>query len=190
MQCNSVRSQPFDRAYDAFAQYIIGHESDILDEGVIQWSTIFSSDWQGKRDDVTRYWVKHIGCRLADGGILVSKGIVDFLDGALGPKHLNIELEICSDIVAVARHLREAHDEEFGSFWMGDLVGDFSRSRQLVNRAHSFLGIRWLRMNYWYDLDDEAGSTNFEQDIVQLPYGYSVDPAEVPGRCLACHPTE
>jgi hypothetical protein len=66
--CNSRRSQPFDLAYDQFTSYMVEHEQDVLGDAGFAWSDVFPEEWLGGRDNVVRYWVKHIGTRIAAAG--------------------------------------------------------------------------------------------------------------------------
>jgi hypothetical protein len=78
--CNNARSQPFDIAYDTFAGYLAQHEQLVVSRGWLRFSDMFGTAWPTSRDEVVRYYLKHIGCRLADGGARVPRPFIDFLD--------------------------------------------------------------------------------------------------------------
>jgi hypothetical protein len=89
--CNNTLSQPFDRAYDEFIEWVLANEATVLAERRIDLTAVFGSDANGKAEDVLRFFVKHICCRLAetvdaDGDTLIPSDAVCFLDGARPPR--------------------------------------------------------------------------------------------------------
>ncbi|WP_344213420.1 hypothetical protein [Kribbella sancticallisti] len=171
--CNNARSQAMDAAYDTFSAYIANNEEQILRDARFQWSDIFTGDWKSGREEVARYWVKHICTRLATEGVSISAEVIEFLDGVRdSPTHLEMELGIRLDIVELAKHLRTVHGEEFGeSFWMGDVTCYYDPDRNVVEAAWSHWGLLWLRLEYVYRLDDSSSRLNFWRKKVGLPRG-------------------
>lgn len=89
--CNNTRSQPFDRAYDEFIEWVVANETAVLSERRIDLTAIFGSDQQGKAENILRFFVKHICCRLAetvdaDGDTLIPSDAALFLDGGRPPR--------------------------------------------------------------------------------------------------------
>jgi len=89
--CNNTCSQPFDRAYDEFIEWVVANEAAVLAERRIDLTAVFGSDQRGKAEDVLRYFVKHICCRLAetvdaDGDPLIPSDAVRLLDGGPPPR--------------------------------------------------------------------------------------------------------
>lgn len=78
--CNNVRSQPFDFAYDKYSEYVNGHLLRIMPG--ISFTEIFGDDWQRSTLDLARYYAKHFGCRMVRTGLPVPQSLRDFLDGA------------------------------------------------------------------------------------------------------------
>jgi hypothetical protein len=188
--CNNVRSQSMDTAYDRFADYIVANEEQVLKARGFRWPDVFSDDWKSGRDDVVRFWIKHICTRLATDGVPIDRSVIAFLDGAGGPpRHLQLSLVIRLDVVALAIHLREVHGDELGgSFWMGDMACYYSPSRNVIHEAWSHWGMRWLWLDYRYRLDKAQGSNNFWRKRVRLPSGFAVDPSTIPSQCGECNP--
>lgn len=60
--CNNARSQPFDRAYDKFIEYMSAHESAIGVDRRFRFSDIYGAEWATKRCNLVKYWVKHVCC--------------------------------------------------------------------------------------------------------------------------------
>ena len=185
--CNSARSQKFDRAYDIFSSYIVQEQERILSESGFRWSQIFGSEWRNGRNLVSAYWLKHIGCRFADGGVEVDPKISIYLNdpGQIRSVPLRMELQIQEDLEALTRHF-QSHSQDFPSLWIGDLLCLYSRSRQRIRQATSHWGLRWLRLTYQFDLDYSRANINFWKDKVPLPRFSNVDPRSVIENCHLC----
>jgi hypothetical protein len=79
--CNNTRSQPFDAAYDEFIQWLLAHEENVFAQRQVDLVEVFGSDWETRALDLYRYFLKHVGCRIADSdaGVLPASNIVDDL---------------------------------------------------------------------------------------------------------------
>ena len=66
--CNNVRSQPFDRAQERFNSYVKQHEGSIWASGTIDLQAVFGSTWRADAENLVRFYVKHVACRLVDHG--------------------------------------------------------------------------------------------------------------------------
>jgi hypothetical protein len=158
--CNTARSQAFDRAYDTFADHIRDSGDQVLGTGVLDWTDVYGGDWQDGVELLARYWVKHIGCRVAQVGAVVSPGLIEFLDGSADLKHVHMGFEIREDIVAVMSHLAGTHGESEHRLWLGPATGHVDRTSGLIVQVSSHSGINWLRVWYAYDfVDPVARST-------------------------------
>lgn len=82
-QCNGTRSQPFDRAYARFSSYVINHHAQLLDQGWFDIADIFGKETENEVANLSRYYGKHIGCRIADMAGRVPENLISFLDGEL-----------------------------------------------------------------------------------------------------------
>jgi tetratricopeptide (TPR) repeat protein len=176
--CNNERSQVFDRAYDQLITYLDAHASSIISQNRIQFSAIFGSDWKKSRENVIRYYVKHICCRLAECGVLIDSRVIDFLNGKGRLWCIEMNFEIRQDIVALEAKLT-AEQSVTGSVWIGDGMADHHKSTNTFSRFYSHVGYRWLRVNYQYD---ESFTSHFNldpADLLVLGTGYSVDPASI-----------
>lgn len=80
-QCNNSRSQPFDRAYDTFVDKVWDDPDYFRGRASLDMRDSFSSDEEGSRI-LARYYMKNIGCRIAEIGFSVPSQIVEFMDGA------------------------------------------------------------------------------------------------------------
>jgi hypothetical protein len=61
-KCNNVRSQPFDRAYDRFIEFVTANADEILKATAISLAAVYGPTWETERDNLVRYYVKHVCC--------------------------------------------------------------------------------------------------------------------------------
>lgn len=80
-KCNNSRSQPFDEAYDMFVQKIWDDPEYFRDRSEFDMVDIFPDDPDGEAK-LARYYLKNIGCRIAEIGFAVPSQIVEFMNGA------------------------------------------------------------------------------------------------------------
>lgn len=80
-QCNGARSQPFDHAYAVFSNYLLTHYAQVLEQRWFSLSDVYGLDAGVQRQNLARYYGKHIGCRIADKAGRVPENLVAFLDG-------------------------------------------------------------------------------------------------------------
>jgi hypothetical protein len=111
--CNNARSQPFDRAYDRFIEWYLAQEREVEKTGVLRLDEMHDDLRTGTRD-VLRYFVKHIGCRIADSGYTVPSSFRDFLENRGEPTGLICSFEMNAVHAEVHAILRE-HPTEDGS---------------------------------------------------------------------------
>lgn len=176
--CNNARSQPFDVAYDLFAAFIARNEDSILRRRGFRFSEIYGQAWRSAKENLARYYVKHIGCRLAQSGIEVAPSITDYLDGrATVLTGLEMQFEIWGDLVALAEHIRRHGDDFAGGLSMGDLLCMYSPSTGNITEIQGFLSYRWLRLNYLCDSRIHRPRGSFRRNRVKLSYGLSIDPS-------------
>jgi len=169
-KCNNERSQPFDRSYDSYAEYVHGRERHILASRSIDLRAVYGSDWELGRESLMRYLTKHIGCRLAENEIEIPESVRHYLDGGPQPcDELAIEIEIRSDIAAIAKS-----NLGVGGLWLGDvLLNNFDdHGRGAVVESH--LGYRWLRIAWGVGSELSGYPWPFQIPIQQLSVGRSL----------------
>lgn len=184
--CNSRRSQPFDKAYDNFADYLREHERDVVETAHLDWVEVFGDTWNEDLKLLVGYWVKHIGCRLVTDGVPVRAALAGYLDGRKPLAHIYFRLEIRDDIATAAAYLEAAHGIDPAALWLGPSEGEYSVSRGHIVRVWSHWGLGAIRLAYSYDWESAASSSNFHNQVVTLPRDFNVDPAEVVAECAEC----
>jgi hypothetical protein len=77
--CNSTRTQPFDRAYEAFSRWVNQADSDIMLLSHLDFSAIYGVDFEASVLNLKRYFMKHLGCRLASDRYSIPVGLAPSL---------------------------------------------------------------------------------------------------------------
>jgi hypothetical protein len=185
--CNNRRSQPFDRAYDTFASYVSQNEAKILRLGFISLRRVFGRAWRADRDNVVRFYVKHIGCRFAEDGVQVPQSFIEYLDGSTRrPRGLSLTLQIRTDILAMEHHMQEVHNVPGGSLWMGDSQATYSKSSRQVTDVWSHIGVGALRASYHVNAHKNSYRSNLNARYVPIRGAYNQPPDEVAKACTWC----
>lgn len=108
-------------------------------------------------DNLARYYVKHIGCRLADEGVEVPDDFVAFLDGGTSrPSSLRAGLGIRLDLLAFNDELRREGIYETPGLWMRPLLSWYSPSAGAVVEVWSGLSLGPFEFWFWLRLRDSA----------------------------------
>ena len=175
-RCNNERSQPFDRAYDAFTSYISANSEAIRRSGEIDLAAVYGDSWPEDAENLVRYFVKHIGCRVA-GELIAQRVAIDtdlnrFLDGGPVPACLRLDACIDSGLEAVDRSLRAGSDA------LGERNDGFLSSAGFVVEHHlptgtmhtpqSSLNYRWFALFWQLDPSVAEPLNPFTQRVVRL----------------------
>ena len=177
-KCNNQRSQEFDICYGQFTNYIKDNENEIIKTKRFVFSEIYGKEWGESKNNLLRYYTKHICCRLAESNILIRDEIIEFLNGNSKLFFINFHMQIRQDIVAMIELFKKEGLED-GCCWIGDMIPNYNKKEKTISRIDSFHGYRWLRMYYAYDYDFGESKNNFSEDIVSLTSDYNIDPEKV-----------
>jgi hypothetical protein len=173
-KCNNERSQQFDRAYDKFINYV-HYNSSIIATKQLKFSSIFQADWQQQRENVIKYYVKHICCRLAESNIFIDPKIIAYLNGDTHISCIEMDFHIREDIVAMEKYLVAEKFPE-GSVWIGAGIADYHQLTNTYSLFRSHIGYRWLWIYYRFD-DTLLGEFNENpNDLLIFESGYLIDP--------------
>src|SRR6185437_2381031 len=69
--CNSNRTQPFDRAYEHFSEWINQMGEGIMTMPELDFTAIYGNEFKNAVLNLCKYFVKHLGCRLASDGYYI-----------------------------------------------------------------------------------------------------------------------
>src|SRR5205807_8453472 len=77
--CNSARTQPFDRAYEVFSEWVHDTNHHIMTLRHLDFSSIYGTDFEPAVLNLQKYFVKHLGCRLASDHYHIPAGLAPSL---------------------------------------------------------------------------------------------------------------
>lgn len=139
--CNNSRTQPQDRAYERFADWVREHEDEILATQAIDLQAVFGLGWAAAVDNLLRYFAKSLGCRIHDIGRPVPLALAEAVRGGAVPAALTITFAIQVEL-AYAR-------DQLGQFISkSDLRGNEDPASSPFYRWEERLG--WLTTFFAY----------------------------------------
>lgn len=96
-QCNNSLTQPFDRAYDKFIEYVIDNYELILERRFIDFEEIYGEDFPDQQTNLFKYFLKSFGCRIyANLDFKVPLDIITILKNDLN--HFDTDIKITMSI--------------------------------------------------------------------------------------------
>lgn len=140
--CNSTRSQPFDHAYDTFAQYVEDRSDVLLSRRQIDFASVYGNGWREGQVNLFKYFVKALGCRIADAGKSVPNDLINFFKDRYPEKPLAICFSVHEDEIVKPKHQQTR-------LGIGHLVHSEGSGAEI--RFASAGRYRWLLISYWYN---------------------------------------
>lgn len=146
--CNDSRSQPFDSAYDRFAEYVWARP--LWNPRRVDLREVFPEGGRAEAVNLGRYVVKHFGCRIVQDGYPVPRSFVDFLNG--GPEPSDVRLVFISH-ASLLRRFRDAVREGDDVRGVGMLEalglidsasGDLTGYSSALLVGHFGIGYEWV----------------------------------------------
>ncbi len=146
-RCNNAASQPFDRAYECFAKYVDAQMPDLWRMDGIPMKAVYGANWSSRCVDLARYYVKHFGCRITDGGLAVPDSLRAFLNGTEDMTDAQLALVKLRSIKNMGRSFHS-------SLWLTDFNVWVSRDKSRVTGLvlASFIGYIGVRFE-WHETD-------------------------------------
>ncbi|PRB44310.1 hypothetical protein CQ020_03625 [Arthrobacter sp. MYb23] len=166
--CNSSKSQPFDRSHDAFETFLVDHINVLSSWEHLDWQLVYGADWQEQSRNLARYFGKQLGCMLASHQLRVPTELIQFLDGS--DRCPSVSFMLCINPRAIALHERMLADgDEHG---LSGFVGLLDSSAYQTDGI--FTGIDYgYHIGYlWFVARWRAGSdisSWFEYQVIDLP---------------------
>lgn len=148
--CNNARSQPFDLAYTAFADYVWANLNNLHRRRFLDASLVYGDDWRVGLRDLARYVVKHVGCRLASADVAVPQAFRDFLDG--GNRAANTHMCLFKN-----KALKRVRDDgqragvDSDGLYIGPGAAAFSHSRRVLTMFCSSLSLSYIGVMYRWE---------------------------------------
>jgi hypothetical protein len=138
--CNNSFTRPFDLAYEQFVAWTMSHQQDVVAHRVIDFESVFGTDWENRQRDLFKFFAKCFGCRMNEAGRVVPRDVVDLLVKVSFTTALYVTFLVNEDfdelkIHNVGTEPLFAHRDRLS----GDEVG--------FQCGHS---VGWLTIMYWY----------------------------------------
>jgi hypothetical protein len=77
--CNNARTQPFDRAYETFSRWVNQADRSIMALSHLDFCAIYGADFGPSVLNLKKYFMKHLGCRLASDRSAIPAGFASSL---------------------------------------------------------------------------------------------------------------
>jgi hypothetical protein len=165
-KCNNSFSQPFDKAYESFIAYIIDHEELVLKRRFIDFNDVYGEDWRTGQCNLYKYFVKSLGCRLADNGYPIPKDLPRLLHRNRFRTRLRMTFSVHEDFLILPEKIKILGNGQLMTLvhppkgthptWLEKWV---AKVRPLTYRCDE--NFNWLYAWYWYNLipDGRLGSS-------------------------------
>lgn len=146
--CNNTRSQPWDKAYEAFISSVFQNERVTLASRVINLCEVYGGPEQAVQSgpNLYRYFVKAFGCALANAGCRTPPRLVSILSQDEFLTNLLVTFTVNKAVFALAPE----HRQMLG---VGGLVRMDSRSTGEMERYFFKLHVGWLVIGFHYDME-------------------------------------
>jgi hypothetical protein len=175
-RCNNQRSQPFDRAWDAFTAYLVENEEMILNELRVDLEAVYGLEWRAQSANLARYVVKHLVCRIIhelEAPVRLDKELLAFLAG--GPYPSCLQLDFCLDLGVVEMLRLTSSDPapedpeaaEAGFLALRPLWVMLDRRTGQWSEPQGGLYYRWLAV-YWHVTGPEPDASPFDHSTLTL----------------------
>lgn len=164
--CNSARSQPWDKAYEAFIAWVFENQRTILSRRYINLYEVFGEEGAVEScPNLYKYFVKAFGCRLASAGYAVPEHLVTLLSQDYFLTKLRLTFAVYKAMFALAPEFRQRAG-------LGGLVRMDSRSMGQMERYVFQLNVGWLVIGLHYDIDAPPGvGANWTSDSACIYLG-------------------
>ena len=140
--CNNAKSQPFDHAYDTFAQYVEDNQDVLLRRRQIDFESIYGVAWRVNQINLFKYFVKALGCRISDADKPVPSDLVNSFGDQYPQQSLAICFAVDEDEIVKPRHQQTR-------LGIGHLI--HTEGREAQPRFATAGRYRWLLISYWYN---------------------------------------
>ena len=158
-QCNNTLSQPYDRAYDIFIEYVINKSELILERRFIDFKEVYGEDFAIQQTNLFKYFIKSFGCRIyANPAFNVPHDLVDILRNDLIKFSTGLQITMsinkqilnnlgknCFDFIGKSEmlyyKLTDFHDQ-FG-FSLSEHVGWFFINYFYLINVNERSGVEW-----------------------------------------------
>ena len=173
-RCNNQRSQRFDYAWDKFAQRAWDDMPRLWYRRYLDFEAIYGSNWAADTEDLARYIIKHVGCRMWDAGFAPPREFARFLDGT-APLH-DTALLLVKDVHWWRAYKRNGR--KYGGLDISQTTGSVSQSTQRLNAFFGGITVGYVGFRYaWRDGEGPAESFYGHSRVRLIKYKDPYGPA-------------
>lgn len=157
-QCNNTLSQPYDRAYDKFIEYILNNSELILERRFIDFEEVYGDDFPTQQTNLFKYFIKSFGCRIyANPDFEVPYDLVEIIKNDL--THFKTDLKITMSINNQV--IKTLGDESFDFIGKTEMLYynlmDYPDQFGYSLSEH----VGWFYINYFYLINVNDKTENF-----------------------------
>lgn len=162
-KCNNQRSQPFDRSYDQFVDYISVNWEGLMKARRLKWRHVYGDDWGAKAKNLSKYLVKQFGCMLRTENLPVPPEAPRFLnDGDIGD--LTVSMFVDDELLdARDRAMHSMGDD----VWLRTYVGlpetsalhdgrNLTGAEYRLQLGYILLCVKWVKGERFPSIHDRA----------------------------------
>lgn len=154
--CNTNFTQPFDRAYDFFIEWVISHHDQVLRKRFINFAEVYGDKFEELQRNLFKYFTKSFGCRLVETGYAVPNDVIELLGLNYFQTGLCLTFAINEDTLLITPNIQD------GFIGKGDLTIILNRYDDTDIRGYLWSEhYSWFTVFYWYKRlpDGDLGST-------------------------------
>lgn len=146
-ECNTTRTQPFDKAYDQLISWVLENEDEVLRTRKVDFARVYGEQCRENQIQLYKYFVKSFGCRLVDAGFEVPENLVKLFPLDEFTSNLCITFLVHEDVLVMPA------EDRYGFIGKSDLVVSdaASGSSTLQGFEHSE-HVSWFFTQYWYEI--------------------------------------
>lgn len=137
-------------AYDTFVRWVLENERTVLARRLIDFVDVYGDKFGSSQCDLFKYFVKSIGCRLANASVSVPRDLIALFPEEHFITALKISFSVNEDVLAMPKKTQRN--------WLGK--GDMLVWKDKVGSsgpAYSWHeSVSWLTVSYWYALEPDG----------------------------------
>lgn len=168
-KCNNVRSKPFDSAYTIFIEYIRANEIKILKSRSVDLDVIFGKSWESEIEKVKKYFLKHLGCRIAELNSNFPIPIIEILNGQKQTSKFFIKLCILPDVLMHIARAKNKYDM-FCDFEISKLRGNQVDNEYVYEDLMGYYRYSWLSIDYLFNPSSAKNLDIISNNPIKLDY--------------------
>ena len=147
-RCNTAESQPWDRAYERFINWIFENQRDVLRTRQIALLSVYGENAAPASSvNLYKYFVKSFGCRIASAGDRVPSDLKTLLRQGDFQTRLLLTFSVHKAVFAICPEFRNAQ------VGIGQMTNWYRRSLKTAECYTFFTVIGWLVIEFYYQMD-------------------------------------